>query len=228
MAEGVPFQKQAGLGAGDDKDGDQGLSLPRVAKDHSRTLHPPTRTRQEKTTFYMNTEANARKHPGRLPPTSPTSVRPPAPRCLVSGVGKVGEPEDLAFIARHLGPPTSGPRKGSRPPEPAAAFGAITAYNVTRILGVTTPRFARAARPSARKNGLAPRHAASQPQIRHRNPDASSARSLTILPSHNYQTHTHRAPFSHQRQTMIRTQYLPSWGSSFGRKKDIKRMTTNK
>lgn len=72
MAEGVPFQKQAGLGAGDDKDGDQGLSLPRVAKDHSRT-------RQEKTTFYMNTAADARKHPGRLPPTSPTSVPPPSP-----------------------------------------------------------------------------------------------------------------------------------------------------
>lgn len=227
MAEGVPFQKQAGLGAGDDKDGDQGLSLPRVAKDHSRTLHPSTHTPGENDILYEH-RGRCKETPRSPPPNLPHLCPPPAPRCLVSGVGKVGEPEDLAFIARHLGPPTSGPRKGGRPPEPAAAFGAITAYNVTRILGVTAPRFARAARPSARKNGLAPRHAASQPQIRHRNPDASSARSLTILPSHNYQTHTHRAPFSRQRQTMIRTQYLPSWGSSFGRKKDIKRMTTNK
>lgn len=88
MAEGVPFQKQAGLGAGDDKDGDQGLSLPRVAKDHSRTLHPPTRTRQEKTTFYMNTEADARKHPGRLPPTSPTSVPPQPPAASSQELGR--------------------------------------------------------------------------------------------------------------------------------------------
>lgn len=119
-------------------------------------------------TCCMNTVADPRKRPGRLPPPHLGSLR-----IWHSSPGI-------------LGPPASGSRKGRHPPEPAAAFGAITAHNGTRVPGVTTPRFAHEVRPRPRprprENGLAPRHAANAPQTRHRNLDASSTPSL-IHPS---------------------------------------------
>lgn len=78
MAEGVPFQKQAGLGAGDDKDGDQGLSLPRVAKDHSRTLHPSTHTPGENDILYEHS-GRCKETPRSPPPNLPHLCPLPQP-----------------------------------------------------------------------------------------------------------------------------------------------------